>query len=48
MPHQQVVGDWLSDGDSHASVVHSFWMHSPKLNYDDAAQFVDIADDYLC
>ena len=42
------ICDWLGDGASHPSAAHSFWLYSPNLSYDDAAQFVDITDDYLC
>jgi len=40
-----MVCDWLDGGASQTSAAHSFWMHSPKLTYDDAAEFVSIADD---
>ena len=33
-----MVCDWLDLGASHTSAAHSFWMHSPKLTYDDAAE----------
>jgi len=33
---------------SHTEVAHTFWMSNPKLSYDDALEFVTIADDYLC
>jgi hypothetical protein len=44
-PGRYMVCDWLDGGASHTSAAHSFWMHSPKLTYDDAAEFVSIADD---
>jgi hypothetical protein len=40
-----MVCDWLNGGASHFSAAQPFWMHSPKLSYDDAAEFVSIADD---
>jgi hypothetical protein len=40
-----MVCDGLDGGASHTSAAHSFWLNSPKLTYDSAAQFVSIADD---